>query len=326
LNKLAEKAPWRRPDAADGHGLTNIDASRAQNDNKINNYQASIKKNIHLLDAYLQAVADRCGEEDSGLSKAWCLFSRPQDTQGVVLRPPITLPSNDLTSRTELNEQYVRNDPLNVLSPTATKMQSCKLGQYFCCPATAKHVVSLAMDFVRHHKRTHHGPVTFLEPSCGHGDIVWQLFKQLDEDATMGDYKVVAYDIDTNAIETCRQRVEYKDKVQWIAGDFLQSTPPSRDSATLVVLGGPPYTSGAGSGARIDTDLPFAFLSRCVDVWQASFVAFILPVRYDASPMKVPGFTVQSHELESSTFFFQGEQKVTQPSIIHCYSRTHAII
>jgi hypothetical protein len=323
LNKLADKAPWRRPEVADYHGLTNVDSTATQNDNKNNNYQASMKKNIHLLDLFLQAVAGLCGEEDSGLSKAWCLFSQPQDTHGVVL-PRQLAPSNELLPRTKLNEEDVRNAQLDMSSPTTTTIQSCRLGQYFCSPATAKQIVSLAMDFVRNHKHTHHGPVTFLEPSCGHGDIVWQLFKQLDEDSKIADYKVVAYDLDTNAIESCRQRVEYKDKVEWIAGDFLQSKPDSRESATLVVLGGPPYTSGAGSGARLEKDLPFAFLSCCVDVWKASFVAFILPVRYEASPMQVPGFTVQSHELESSTFFFQGEQKVTQPSIIHCYSQVHA--
>ena len=323
LNKLAEKAPWRRPDPENYHVLINVDLTETSNNNRNNNYQASMKKNIRLLDAYLQAVARLCGEEDSGLSKAWCVFSQPQDTHGVVL-PPIQPPSNELSPRAKQSELDVRNAPLDVSSPTASAIKSCKLGQYFCCPATAKQVVTLALNFVRHHHPTHHGPVTFLEPSCGHGDIVWQLLKQLEEDAPLGDYQVVAYDLDTNAIESCQQRVEYKDKVEWIAGDFLQSSPISHESETLVVLGGPPYTSGAGSGARMEKDLPFAFLSRSVEVWKASFVAFILPVRYEASPMKVPGFTVQSYKLESSTFFFQGRQEVIQPSIIQCYSRTHA--
>lgn len=296
LNKLADKAPWKRPPGEDEERTTSSTAS-----SETNNYHAPMKKNLYILDEYLQTVARLCGEDDSDIFKAWCLFVRPQDTEGL-------LPSKSSASAGE--KLIPQKD-----SSSSSTIKSSKLGQYFCSDATAKQIVKLTLDYVRNN--TKGGPVTFLEPSCGHGDILWQLL----EDLETSYHHVIGCDLDSNVIETCQQHAK-KDQVEWMQGDFLQTKRPAgQESSTLVVLGGPPYTSGAGSGENMDRSLPNVFLTHCVKTWKASFVAFILPERYRKCPMSVPGWTVQTHELDSSTFFFQGQQKTTQPSIIQCYTR-----
>jgi hypothetical protein len=178
-------------------------------------------------------------------------------------------------------------------------------------------------------KKTH---ITFLEPSCGHGDILWTLIEQLKQEQDL-DYNIIAYDIDSSAVERCRTHALQRFVTEWRVGDFLRTTPslpaPEKNSL-LLVLGGPPYTSGAG--ALMDRNLPQAFLQHCTKVWKADFVAFILPDRYRAKPLSVNTeeasqsaengsgeWKVETHELDSSTFYFQGVQKVSQPSIIQCY-------
>ena len=302
-------------------------------------------KNLYLLDTYLRSIATLCDEDDLHLSKAWSLFIRPHDTDGLLplfqsecsvgstlaAVPLITSPHDDHAPRQSL--QVLPHQVETVTAGTQHKaaIRSCKLGQFFCSPATARQLVHLTLEFVRQQQQQHmtssdnkHAPVVFLEPSCGHGDIIRQLLHDLDGTKIVeDDFNVLACDIDNSAIQFCQQQFRKCDHVEWIHDDFLRTTPSEHHASTrLVVLGGPPYTSGAGSGSLVERDLPLAFFLHCANVWKAAFVAFILPVRYKARPMQLPGWTVETHALsESSTFFFRGQESVVQPSIIQCCTR-----
>ena len=174
--------------------------------------------------------------------------------------------------------------------------------------------------------------IVFLEPSCGHGDVVWPLLQRLQEpNLLVSDYRIVACDVDQNAVWHCQQQHPNTndnddDKISWITGDFLELSSSSSSSTigswgTLTVcLGGPPYTTGAGS-TRMERNLPQQFFDRAVGEWQARLVAFFLPERYATQPLQLPdGWVSKTHALQSSTFFFQGQVPVTQPSILQvCY-------
>lgn len=348
LNKLAEKAPWKRQ-ATQPTTRTDLAVPVEHDQTPIhpNNYEASMTKNIHLLDTYLRSLATQCGEHDLSFSKAWSHFSRPQDTDGLmpmgwsketsslVIVPSIQSPKHDTVCSQDNLQELARRGETRLIVGSQQEQQlhdaairSCKLGQYFCSPATAQQIVHLTLKFVGRQLKAANRvqeTIVFLEPSCGHGDIVRQLLQDLESTNIVGDnFHVVACDIDESAIQFCQEHTQQNDHVEWMHGDFLQTTPSGRHgSTTRIVLGGPPYTSGAGSGSLVARDLPLAFFLHCANAWKAAFVAFILPVRYKTRPMQLPGWTVETYALsESSTFFFRGQDGVIQPSIIQCYTRT----
>jgi hypothetical protein len=318
LNKLVTRAPWKRPGFEGGD---NEESSSVEN-----NYHVSMKRNLFQLDRYLQCIVEH-QSDDSDLSKAWQIFSRLSDTQG--LRSPgetasVVNNGNATAATPTAIQQGHEKEPVSSFTST---QEGSKLGQYFCSPATAKQIVSSALDFVVKKKWETTKNIIFLEPSCGHGDIVWQLLDDLETTRTDPcNHSIIGCDLDANAIRICQEHEKSDRVMEWRQGDFLKTQPPAdvvASSSTVVVLGGPPYTSGAGSGEAMTLDMPNAFLQHCVDVWKASFVAFILPKRYKDSPMAMPGWTVETHELETSTFYFQGDRKVTQPSIIQSYTKEH---
>lgn len=343
LNKLSEKAPWNRQAP---QPKKDVDINDQKSCHQNNNYEPSMTKNIYLLDTYLRSVAALCDQEDLHVSKAWSHFIRPHDTDGLLsllplecsegttlvgAMPLITSPDDDHEPGQNLRELPHQEEAVSVGTQHEAAIRSCKLGQYFCSPATARQLVHLTLEFVRQQqeqqKHKTQGPVVFLEPSCGHGDIVRQLLQDLDGTSIVEhNFHVLGCDIDDSAIQRCRQQFPQSDHLEWICDDFLRTTPSDHHaSGTLVVLGGPPYTSGAGSGSLVERDLPLAFFLHCANVWKAAFVAFILPVRYKACPMQLPGWNVETHALsESSTFFFRGQEGVVQPSIIQCCTRTGA--
>jgi hypothetical protein len=125
--------------------------------------------------------------------------------------------------------------------------------------------------------------------------------------------------------------------VEWRQADFLSLTRSScgwanvessssspittrapSTNVTVICLGGPPYTTGAGSmsNTNMQRDLPQRFVSHCFDEYKAQFVAFFLPRRFEKHDWEYP---CRTHELASSTFYFHGK-KVRQPSILQCFT------
>ena len=122
---------------------------------------------------------------------------------------------------------------------TATSLEeSCKLGQYFASKENSKRVVDCALEKIiplyheynnRHQQQqqshnndsnnsssssnnNNHIQILFIEPSCGHGDIVVALVDALKKRKTIippQSVYIQGYDIDPNAITTCRQRQEF---------------------------------------------------------------------------------------------------------------------
>ena len=122
-------------------------------------------------------------------------------------------------------------------------------------------------------------------------------------------------------------------------------TRTGKQDILVCCLGGPPYTTGQGSGKAIERDLPEQFVNHCFTEWKATVVSFLLPARYKRGMNKLldnrkaaskpqigtilatEGPTDRKRkrwsneivELEESTFFFRGTIKVTQPSIIQIF-------
>jgi hypothetical protein len=300
LNQLAKQAPWKLPtlswDIISCKHLEKEDVAQRLMNTTVDKYQSFMRKKIKWLDTFLKLFASRCGNDET-MNNAWEIFIRPRDTDSLLTigQQEPSLPSN------------------------LAIQQSSRLGQYFCSPKAASKVVQLTLEFMR---QITHDSIVILEPSCGHGDILSPLLSALEsgESFMIDRVKVVACEIDDFVLNKCRGAC-----IEWISGDFLQTSGPHHHNCTLgsetiLAVGGPPYTSGAGSGDSIQRDLPQLFLWHCIEVWNASFVIFLLPMRYKAKPMKLPsGWVVESHELEDNSFLFQGHTEVTQPSVIQCF-------
>lgn len=144
------------------------------------------------------------------------------------------------------------------------------------------------------------------------------LLEALENQSIFTSFSITACDIDSNAIAYCQSQYS-NHEVEWIQGDFLSTRGRvvSEQDSLVVVLGGPPYTTGAGTGVEMQRDLPEQFVSHCIDAWKARFVAFLLPQRYQKHSWK---WSCETHELSSSTFYFHGKP-VTQPSILQCFTR-----
>ena len=132
---------------------------------------------------------------------------------------------------------------------------------------------------------------------------------------------------------------EYSRCIQFHCENFLSTTSNSnfekndKEQRTLFVccLGGPPYTTGAGSSTDIQRDLPTKFVQHCQKEWKADIITFILPIRYKKYHWGTTESTntesveekwdCTTKELKSSTFFFRGKEQITQPSIIQTFVR-----
>jgi hypothetical protein len=187
----------------------------------------------------------------------------------------------------------------------------------------------------------------FIEPSCGHGDIIVALLKTLRLHKIPSDcISIHGYDIDPNAIEVCQQREEfttsmseygYTHCIKFHCENFLSTKANNVEKNDtqrrlyVCCLGGPPYTSGAGRSTDIQRDIPTKFVQHCQKEWNADIITFILPRRYqnhhwgttdsDEESLDEEKWDCTAKELKSSTFFFQGKEQVTQPSIIQTFIR-----
>lgn len=285
LKKLPQKAPWKRPEMCDILIF----------EDKINNYSVMMKKSLKDLDRFLVHSS-----RDKDMVDAWRIFARSSDTANTSMNPSISD---------------------SALITTTSIQTSCRLGQYFCTQENAEQLANLATEYVA--DLSYLSPdITYLEPSCGHGQIIEAL-----EEKVKGEIHtktIIGCDLDDAAIHACRKKFKRPEtKTVFISGDFLKTTKhPSALGAVVVVIGGPPYTSGAGCGNDIKRDLPELFLQHCVNEWSAEFVAFILPERYRKNPLQAANnYETKTYEMASSTFYFQGQREVTQPSIIQCWRK-----
>jgi len=195
--------------------------------------------------------------------------------------------------------------------------ESSQWGQYFCTEENASQLIHLTLHWLKKHDNKN---VVFLEPSCGHGQIIWKLLEHVPL------AEVIGFDLDNHAIHLCRQYYKNgENTITWIQGDFLQSQPPRdwTEAKTVVCVGGPPYTlrKNNGNETTLDRDLPQLFLNHCLQTWHAEFCAFLLPRRYKSQALELPSnYECETHELMgSSTFLFQGKVEITQPSIIQTF-------
>lgn len=321
LDKLANKAPWKRPDLekqverhVDGQFLMNLH----DDDELPNSYHVTMKKSLWQMDAFLQAVyaAATNQSNDDNLIKAWNTFCRPSHVGGLVAV------ESSLLNNVCQDDKKQDDESLTTITSVAASSQ---LGQYFCTKQNAIQLVNLALDWIVDQQLQH---VVLLEPSCGHGQVVWTVLEQLQARDVSAVTDIIGCDLDPLAISTCESEAskrQYNITIEWRHGDFLLSKPSDvdlREDATVVCIGGPPYTSGAGSGANISTDLPQQFLDHCIKEWNAHFVSFILPQRCKKHPLEMPDkWICETHEMASSTFYFQGKTPVTQPSIIQTFQR-----
>jgi hypothetical protein len=299
-----------------------------------NRYRTEMKKSVWQLDSFLASVWKQSQQSSPTSLTTWQTFCRAHHTEQWID------PTTTTTTTTTLQTSSV---------PCRRIQQSSRLGQYFACPETSRRVVDIVLEHVMKVCDATTSRVTFLEPSCGHGDVLVPLVRALKEhEIPPHQVTILGYDIDGTAIDICRQRNEFRSGhceyaacLRWNHADFLtsrrrdithdasSSSSSSEESCrssqhVTCCLGGPPYTTGAGNGSAIERDLPARFLRHCQEEWQADNVTFILPERYRhglAGKKEEEEWETKVVDLSSSTFFFRGKEQVTQPSIIRVYTR-----
>jgi hypothetical protein len=296
LGKLSEKAPWKRPD---------VDI--AKNCEGPNVYHISMKKSVRQMDQYLQEACVCALENGEKVKDAWDVFCRPGDTDMLVPQSPGNDDDNENDSTWGITSQQ----------------QSSRLGQYFASSDNSKKLIGVVLERISCYLVDSHTHLVFVEPSCGHGDIVAALVNDLGaRKIPSSKFSIMGFDLDQNAVKTCRQ-LPFSNPIDFSCQNFLQTTMKERDKQSMVVcIGGPPYTTGPGSSEELRRDLPELFVNHCLQEWKAQLVCFLMPARYGKSPIAVsPDYTCQSFELDSSTFYFQGSLPVVQPSILQCFAR-----
>lgn len=290
FKKLADRSPWRAPG-----GNVACDGSE-------DNFHVSMKKSLNQMNHFLANVQGKASNRrNKELHQAWDEFSRPENTTGLV---------------SEDEEAHV--------AKSGRIRDGSRLGQYFCTNENARAVVNVAiqklnrMDLLSESKS-----IAFVEPSCGNGDIVKALVDILAGiDPPIANVTIQGFDIDSHSISRCKGLKFTTLEVSWSCEDFLDTKRQATNDSIVVCVGGPPYSAGAGNAADMKLDLPTKFVKHCVTEWQANVVSFLLPERYRDVALDLPnGWGCETVDLSSSTFFFQGDTPVTQPSILQCFFR-----
>jgi len=310
-------------------------------------YHASMKKNISQMDQFLltihtHASGNGCLENSSDavelLQTAWRLFCRPIDCDDLVL-----------SSCNRSENQQPTDTCKAFLLPTPHS-----LGQYFCTPQNAKQLVQLFIDKLaitteekssQDSEEANQHNLVILEPSCGHGQLIWTLLQEhleylLQQYQTI---QVIGIDLDPRAITVCQERHRSSPElhhhpnlsIQFLHQNFLTSQRPrstlseltvpfSSNATTVVAIGGPPY----GSKPE-ERELPMQFIEHCHSEWDCRVIAFLVPQRF---PSTLPpgilndNYVSHSQELEDSTFLFTGKTAVKQPSRLECFYQRRDII
>ena len=359
-----------------------------------NHYSVKMKKSIWQLDRFLQSMQSQAGNSEQR-QNAWDLFCRHSDTEDIVTPQEFSAslsakqdtntnekPSSDPVCTTA-SVDYTSSKTVGASTKT-TLRESSRLGQYFASKENSRKVVECALEKILPlylHRGSSKTKMIFVEPSCGHGDIVVSLIEALKEQEIPPEAVwIMGYDIDPSAIQTCRERQEFHSgaaekfidndnenhnhkgscsdyTVFWECTSFFETSRErcihrfdkslnnnknnNNDDRDLLVccLGGPPYTTGQGSGRAMKRDLPERFVDHCFNEWKAETISFLLPARYREDTQKIlcdgsleatkpqatdcrnnPNRWVrETRELEVSKFFFRGTTEVTQPSIIKLF-------
>lgn len=338
FTKLCENYPWKSP-----HLKTNTaelfpkDLKDPTNNNHKNCFQPSMKKNLLQMDQFLQSIPLHIYNNEldpeivSSLTKAWEEFCRPSDT-------------TDVSSSTDHTLSNTNNESVE----DATLPTPQALGQYFCTKENANQLMQTLLDKLSTMK-TYNPKQTnliILEPSCGHGDVIWALLEQQKKllsnlQAQYQNVTILGLDLDPRAIEVCQKRVsnpvlckgknlhlefECVDFLSTQRSTFVQKVQnPTGDTdgqstTRVVAIGGPPY----GSKPE-ERELPVNFVKHCIKEWQAEVVAFLLPQRFPESidTSEFQTYSSQGYALQDSTFFYEGKRPVTQPSRIQCWWTSH---
>lgn len=160
---------------------------------------------------------------------------------------------------------------------------------------------------------------------------------------------MLGYDIDKYAIQQCRQKLSKLNdnpfpvflqccnflelsKDEFVSHIHQESFISDLKKTKIIFIGGPPYSSGVGSGEAIDRDLPSQFVMHSIHNIGADFVSFILPIRCNNmvndlqeqinARCKNCLWSCTIYNLTSSEFLFI-DQVVTQPSVIHCWVKNY---
>lgn len=215
LTKLADAAPWKRP--TDKTGRDSFKATHALADHD-DNWKVSMKKNLFVLDRFLQQTAEYCQTEaDSSINEnsaadvqvqnAWAEFCRPTDC-------------DDLEVLVADGQDFATTAASS--SAVEAIQRGNALGQYFCSKENADQLVECLLQAV---KRTlpntsnsdsgsgSSRKMLIVEPSCGHGAVIDSLRQQLHDDANAdisagSKYQIIGLDIDEEAITYCQKAVD----------------------------------------------------------------------------------------------------------------------
>jgi hypothetical protein len=310
------------------------------------------------------------------VAAAWEEFCRPVDTD------------NLLRGRDEVGLKEKDDAPAS-LAGGAAAARGNALGQYFCSPDSAARLVDL---FLRESRRRVHralasGPVhiTIMEPSCGDGRLLRQLVDAMEREPLLppgagsrSTVRIVGMDVDDGVLEIGRRHLQRgvndSPAVEFVAGDFLlsrrgtvgimkntsvnvQEQASCTANRLILMLGGPPYSAGAGSAslsltASSDTtgvrssdstataenrglhssdamrrDLPLRFVRHAIEEHGAEAICFLVPERCrDCSDLRE---LLDRHDYGCTTlecdslFYFQGsvDHRVKQPSVFQSYQR-----
>jgi hypothetical protein len=219
LTKLADAAPWKRPPDPIHTGRDNLNAALVNHDAEgEDQWKVSMKKNLFVLDRFLQQTAEYCQTEgdcntensSAAVQNAWAEFCRPTDCEdlGVVVD---SLDSVATVASSSIVEAIQRGNAL---------------GQYFCSKENADQLVECLLQAI---KRTLpntsssgiNRKMLIVEPSCGHGTVIDSLRQQLqlqlqlhldksndyeDADVLAGSKcQIIGLDIDEEAISYCQK-------------------------------------------------------------------------------------------------------------------------
>lgn len=315
--KLGDAAPWKRPDFGSHVNHEDVcigyDLKRLRTQSLEDNWHPSMKKSLLQIDQFLTKVASEAVRHEH-IREIWNDFVKGYP-------PPA-------------GEKHFNS--------TSSPRVGNALGQYFCHPLNARQLVGTALLRLRRMRGDDHEPLvlSLVEPSCGHGQIVESLLQAVgspDAPVSVKNFYLKAIDLDAHAIDKCRDKFGNDgDSVDFVCCDFLKALPNDssspNDKCVVVVVGGPPYTAGAGQGGSDESslcrDLPMRFVRHAIDAYDASVVCYLMPLRCQRVDYVKEGWIPEHYEYESvqleapSVFFFQGtDHPVTQPSIIQCFWR-----
>ena len=341
FDNLLKAAPWMRPDY---HGVSPDDKIAVENRDSVDNWMVHCTKSLWRMDQFLAQVHFHCCQVEVSpsshdgdastffrLRTAWIEFCRPLDTENLVhdLAP---ICSSDITPQ------------------KSSALRGNELGQYFCSVDSADRMIRLFSErigsyLVDDEDNPRH--VTVVEPSCGDGRLLqtlWGHFQRRGRVTNEFNF-LVGVDIDATVIDQARRSRQHL-PASWKAMDFLKMRRSdllvSHQSSTVLILGGPPYSAGAGSVAHcnaigneddvstiMERDLPLRFVQHAIQEIQAEVICFLMPERYRHSLplqqlLEETGYDCSTQDCDS-LFHFRGQaEPIKQPSIIQIYWRIPA--